>query len=100
MHPWPSNGFFPSRIRPRLSAFATTSATKSAISTPQILSQSRFAHALTRAERRGLLRQSEAMPKVVDVLSTGPNLHSYLRLLPRAVELSSTMRIGVYDCLY
>lgn len=34
------------------------------------------------------------------ILSTAPTLHSYLPLLPRAVELSSQMKIGVYDCLY
>jgi predicted nucleic acid-binding protein len=29
-----------------------------------------------------------------------PDLHPYLSLLPRAYELSSQARIGVYDCLY
>lgn len=29
-----------------------------------------------------------------------PTLHPGLSLLPRAAELSSQARIGVYDCLY
>lgn len=58
------------------------------------------AHALTRAERKKLLQQSEAMIKLADIFSTGPVLTPYLPLLPRAVELSSQQRIGVFDCLY
>jgi hypothetical protein len=27
-------------------------------------------------------------------------LHSYLPLLPRALDISSQLKIGVYDCLY
>ncbi|HVC97064.1 MAG TPA: type II toxin-antitoxin system VapC family toxin [Pirellulales bacterium] len=100
MHPWPSNGFFPSRIHPKALGLRDDVRNKvHDLHAPDTF-PIEVAHALTRAERRGLLRPSEAMPKVVDVLSTGPNLHSYLLLLPRAVELSSTMRIGVYDCLY
>lgn len=59
-----------------------------------------IAHALTRAERRGLLQQGDSIPKVADILATGPALRPYLPLLARAVELSSTFRLGVYDCLY
>jgi predicted nucleic acid-binding protein len=58
------------------------------------------AHALTRAERRGLIQQNEARIKLSDVFTTAPDLHPYLPLLPRAVELSSQVRLGVYDCLY
>jgi predicted nucleic acid-binding protein len=58
------------------------------------------AHALTRAERKKLLLQSEATIKLADIFSTGPSLHAYLPLLPRAVELSSQQRTGVFDCLY
>lgn len=59
-----------------------------------------IAHALTRAERRGLLRPGEAGTKLNDVLAAGIDLHPYLPLLSRAVNLSSQWRIGVYDCLY
>lgn len=59
-----------------------------------------IAHALTRAERKGLIPHSDAIVKLADVLNTAPVLHSYLPLLPRAVEISSKARIGVYDCLY
>ena len=47
-----------------------------------------------------LLRPPEAALKLADLLTTGPELHPYLPLLPRAVELSSQYRVGVYDCLY
>ncbi|MFN0055760.1 MAG: type II toxin-antitoxin system VapC family toxin [Planctomycetales bacterium] len=58
------------------------------------------AHALTRAERKNILSQGAALGKVADLLSTGPVLHPYLPLLSRAVELSSQVRIGVFDCCY
>ena len=59
-----------------------------------------LAHALTRAERQGRLNLAEAMGLLSDVLLTSPTLEHYLPLLPRAVELSSQTRVGVYDCLY
>lgn len=58
------------------------------------------AHALTRAERRGVLLPGEATGLIPDLVLNGPGLHPYLDLLPRAVEISSAARIGVYDCLY
>ncbi|MDZ4685997.1 MAG: type II toxin-antitoxin system VapC family toxin [Planctomycetaceae bacterium] len=59
-----------------------------------------IAHALTRAERRGVIPTGDAMLKVVDILSTKLELHSCIPLLPRAIKFSSQLRIGVYDCLY
>lgn len=58
------------------------------------------AHALTRAERRGLIRPGEALLKLTDMLTTAPDLHLHRNLLPRAVSISSQARVGVYDCLY
>jgi predicted nucleic acid-binding protein len=58
------------------------------------------AHALTRAERRNILQPGEAAIRLSRILSFPPDLQPYLSLLPRAVELSSQLRIGVYDCLY
>ena len=58
------------------------------------------AHALTRAERRGLIKPPQATRLLTDVLSTPMPLHAYRPLLPRAVAISSAMRCGVYDCLY
>jgi predicted nucleic acid-binding protein len=58
------------------------------------------AHSLARAERRGIILPTEAWPKLVDVLTTPPDFHPYLPLLPRAFALASKARIGVYDCLY
>ena len=58
------------------------------------------AHALTRAERRGIVKVGHASVLMADVLRTSPALAPYIDLLPRAIELSSQFRIGVYDCLY
>ena len=58
------------------------------------------AHALPRAERRGIILQSEAAQKLADVLATAPAFHPNIPLLPRATAISSDVRIGVYDCLY
>jgi predicted nucleic acid-binding protein len=58
------------------------------------------AHALTRAERKGLIKPPQAARLLTDVLSTPMPLHSYHLLLPRAIAISSAMRCGVYDCLY
>jgi predicted nucleic acid-binding protein len=59
-----------------------------------------LAHALTRAERQGRISVSQAMHLLADVLQTAPDLQPSLPLLPRAVEISSQTRVGVYDCLY
>jgi predicted nucleic acid-binding protein len=59
-----------------------------------------IAHALTRAERQGRIAASQAAVLWVDVMATAPVLHPYLPLLPRAIEISSQERVGVYDCLY
>jgi predicted nucleic acid-binding protein len=58
------------------------------------------AHALTRAERQKRITPAEGAIFLMDVLNTLPQLFPSLPLLPRAYEISSQMRIGVYDCLY
>ncbi len=58
------------------------------------------AHALSRAERRGLIRPPAGPEHLSDLLASLPTLHTSLILLPRAYEISSQARIGVYDCLY
>jgi predicted nucleic acid-binding protein len=58
------------------------------------------AHALARAERRGIVASSQGTRLLTDVLSTPPKLHAYLPLLSRAFTIASQARIGVYDCLY
>lgn len=57
-------------------------------------------HALTRAERQGRITYGSATVLLSDALSTTPAIHLSLPLLFRACDLSSTFRIGVYDCLY
>jgi predicted nucleic acid-binding protein len=59
-----------------------------------------IAHALTRAERQGRISPADGAIRLQDFFTTLPILHPYLPLLPRAYQLSSLARIGVYDCLY
>ena len=57
-------------------------------------------HALTRAERQGRLTPPEAGILWHDVMATSPLLSPSLPLMPRALEISSRWRVGIYDCLY
>lgn len=59
-----------------------------------------LAHALTRAERRRVIQVGEGALLFGEVLTTPPRLEHYVPLLPRAIEISSQVRVGVYDCLY
>jgi predicted nucleic acid-binding protein len=59
-----------------------------------------IAHALTCAERRGILRPPQAAALDADMLTPPPAFYPIPPLLPRAIDLSSQLRIGVYDCLY
>jgi predicted nucleic acid-binding protein len=56
-------------------------------------------HALTRAERQGRIPVGAAFPLLRDILNTLPLLHPSLPNLLRAVEVSSQLRVGVYDSL-
>lgn len=58
------------------------------------------AHALTRAERRGLILPPDGHKKFQLIADACPDLFSYIPLLPRAFDISSSMRLGAYDCLY
>jgi predicted nucleic acid-binding protein len=58
------------------------------------------AHALARAERRGIIPVGDGSVRLADVFAFMPGLHPYLPLLPRAFAIASAARHGVYDCLY
>jgi predicted nucleic acid-binding protein len=58
------------------------------------------AHALARAERRKIIVRPQGTRDLLDLLSTLPQLHPSLGLLPLAFQIASQARIGVYDCLY
>jgi len=58
------------------------------------------AHGLTRAERQARIAVPQAGLLLTDVLNTLPTLHPSLPLPLRACEISSQMRVGIYDCLY
>ena len=57
-------------------------------------------HALTRAERQGRIAVGQARALVLDILTTPPNVVPFQPFLLRAIDIASTMRIGVYDCIY
>lgn len=57
-------------------------------------------NALTRAERKGLLKPPEASEALRDILLVAPIFHESIRLLKRAMEISSETRSNLYDCLY
>jgi predicted nucleic acid-binding protein len=59
-----------------------------------------IAHALTRAERQGKLMVGESRTAFNEFLATCPKLFPYFDYLDRAMQLSSQLRIGVFDCLY
>jgi predicted nucleic acid-binding protein len=58
------------------------------------------AHALTRAERQKPITPAQGALALADIMSIQPRLFGYIDLLPRAYEISSQRRIGVYDGLY
>jgi predicted nucleic acid-binding protein len=57
-----------------------------------------IAHALTKAQRRRLVPDPWRL--WVDVMTTVPHLFPSLPLTPRAIQIASRARIGVYDCVY
>lgn len=57
-------------------------------------------HAFTRAERQGRIAIGEAKKLLVEILTTPPRFSGFDSLLDRAIDISSVMRVGVYDCLY
>jgi predicted nucleic acid-binding protein len=59
-----------------------------------------LAHALTRAERQGRIAIGQAAIFWADAMTTPPALMPVISLTPRAINISSALRIGVYDCLY
>lgn len=66
---------------------------------PEIF-QFEIGHALTRAERQKRILVGQASLFWADIMSTPPHLEQAGILVPRAIVLSSTFRIGLYDCLY
>ncbi|MBL8826073.1 MAG: type II toxin-antitoxin system VapC family toxin [Planctomycetaceae bacterium] len=58
------------------------------------------AHALTRAERRGLLSTGQAGIILAHILYIDMQFSPSISLIARATEISSRMKLGVYDCLY
>jgi predicted nucleic acid-binding protein len=57
-------------------------------------------HAMTRTERQGRVSTADGWKFWRDIMADSPLLHPYLQLMPRAFEISSLLRVGLYDCLY
>jgi predicted nucleic acid-binding protein len=57
-------------------------------------------HALTRAERQKRLTPPAGWAAWLTVMADPPHLHASYPIMPRAFDISSRMRIGIYDCLY
>jgi predicted nucleic acid-binding protein len=58
------------------------------------------ANALTRAERKKIIKPPQGTKRFIAAMRFAPDLHPYLPLLSRAFAISSAMRVAVYDCLY
>lgn len=59
-----------------------------------------IAHALTKAERRGIIQQYESLAKMMDIAMNAPRLHEYGPLLADAMIISATSRCAINDCVY
>src|SRR5690348_3956676 len=57
-------------------------------------------HALTRAERMGRLVPPSGWALWQAIHADAPTFSASLPLMPRAYEVSSQLRVGIYDCLY
>jgi predicted nucleic acid-binding protein len=66
---------------------------------PDIVPQE-LAHALTRAEREGRIPVGDALRFWADAMATPPRLFPSHSLIARAITISSSIRIGVHDCVY
>ena len=57
-------------------------------------------HALTRAERKGIIPKGEAKVLFDQFINPCPQLFPFGDLFDRAIDMSSNFRVGLYDCLY
>jgi predicted nucleic acid-binding protein len=57
-------------------------------------------HALTKAERRKTIVAPSGWTLWQAIMADCPMLAQSIPLMPRAYAISSSMRIGIYDCLY
>ena len=57
-------------------------------------------HVFSKMHRQRRLTEEEAQAYFAEVMSTSPELHHSLPLMPRAYVLSLQYRKSLYDCLY
>ncbi len=58
------------------------------------------AHAITRAQRQRRITEQEGSAFLATLYGDMPSLLESVAVLTRAHEISSSARIGVYDCVY
>lgn len=58
------------------------------------------AYVLSKTFHRGVLTQAQATQSLHDVLQVSPVMHAAGPLVSRAFEISTRLRISLYDCLY
>jgi predicted nucleic acid-binding protein len=58
------------------------------------------AHAIAKAERRGIIPSGHGERRLLSVLNSLPALHPAGPLLRTAFRIATQERIGIYDCLY
>jgi predicted nucleic acid-binding protein len=57
-------------------------------------------HALTKAERKKVITPPQGGTLWMDIMKTCPLLSASIPLVPRAYQIASKAKIGIYDCLY
>jgi predicted nucleic acid-binding protein len=57
-------------------------------------------HSLTRAERHLRISPPDGWNGWKAIMADCPQLYPALPLMPRAFDISSSLRIGIYDCIY
>jgi len=59
-----------------------------------------IAHSMTRAERQRRVSSADGWRLWLGIMADAPGLFAYLPLMPRAYAISSSMKLGIYDCAY
>ncbi|MDB5335523.1 MAG: putative nucleic acid-binding protein contains domain [Planctomycetaceae bacterium] len=66
---------------------------------PDIFS-AEIGHALTRAERQRRISAPDGWRFWSEIMADPPEFHPHLPMMQRAFDISSSRRIGLYDCIY
>jgi hypothetical protein len=95
-----SNGSWPNPIQQRQDSFETIAKRPSMNCCLRPSLRLKLPMHLPWAERQGKIAFGQAGILWADIMSTPPHLEQSGSLVPRAITVSSAMRVGVYDGLY